>query len=225
MYGRLDVDIGQPVLCTLTGYRGDRTGILRNKKRPVSLGTVVIDSLECRTYAAFYRALANWHSRTGAKAPIRSQDVRTRVLVHGGTAYTLYDDIKIPSGTKVNDELGRHELAHIVRHTLDGSLAHFLRDVVKYGYTRRHNCKTRSNEGYAFNEGWAEYWAGDCLWSWQRVQPDASYDVEGNVAHALRELQADCGSSDAQMVATLNKRGAMHSFGEFEARHRAQNHG
>lgn len=123
----------------------------------------------------------------------------------------------------MTDELGRHELAHVVRRILDGSFVHFVRDVVKYVYTRNQNCKTRSNEGYAFNEGWAEYWAGECLWPWQRVRPDASYDVEGNVAHALRELQADCGSSDAQMVATLKKRRAVPSFGELDARHRALN--
>ena len=53
-----------------------------------------------------------------------------------------------------------------MRHSYDGSYGHFLVDVGWYIYTRNHDCGKQTNNGFAFNEGWAEFWAefwaGDC---------------------------------------------------------------
>ena len=32
----------------------------------------------------------------------------------------------------------------------------------RYVYIGSHDCGTQSNSGFAFNEGWAEFWAGEC---------------------------------------------------------------
>ena len=90
---------------------------------------------------------------------------------------------------------------------------HFLADVVRYGYTRQHTCTSRTNAGYAFNEGWAEFWANEC----SRVSSSTDYTIEGNVANALRSLKSSCGMSDSQMVGILrNNRGRIHSYLDFQ---------
>ena len=99
----------------------------------------------------------------------------------------------------------------------DGSLAHFLRDVVRFGYLRRHTCSTKSNLGYAFNEGFAEFWAGECSYRSTFGSSRTDYTIEGNVANALRNLKRLCRLSDGQMVDVLRRnRGKIHSFQDFK---------
>jgi hypothetical protein len=59
-----------------------------------------------------------------------------------------------------------HEFGHAIRHTVDGDINHFNADDSRYGYARYHTyCGSGDagvhQEGFAFNEGWAEYWAHD----------------------------------------------------------------
>jgi len=214
----LDVEISRPILRKLTGYRGDKTATRKNEKRDVNYGTVTITSLECQAYVAFRAAMVDFHRRTGMNTPGGRLPVRTRVLLHGRTAYTLYDAIKLPRKAYVTRELGLHELAHVVRHVLDGNAIHFGVDVVRFGYTRNHRCELESNQGYAFNEGWAAFWANECRG--RTVAPVDNYRVEGNVASGLRQLQLRCRTTDRQMVEVLAQSpGAVHSYPEFQRRH------
>lgn len=74
--------------------------------------------------------------------------------------FAMYDEIMVPKdfGKKMTASKARHEFAHTVRHTLDGDVKHFLGDAapppVGYFYTQSHECKKKTNEGFAFNEGW-----------------------------------------------------------------------
>jgi len=43
--------------------------------------------------------------------------------------------------------LVRHELAHTIRQSYDGSFLHFLYDAIRFGYIRRHGCDLSTNEG------------------------------------------------------------------------------
>ncbi|OSX68777.1 hypothetical protein BU14_2262s0001 [Porphyra umbilicalis] len=214
----IDVGISVRFLRTLGNYRGDKTPTKRNTKRSADFGTVVINSLECQAYVDFRAAMIDFKARTGSNTPGGRLPVRTRAIIHGGAAYALYDEIKLPRKTRVTPRLATHELAHVVRHVLDGGARHFARDALRFVYPRRHSCQMRSNLGFAFNEGWAEYWAGSCIN--RTVPPLDDYRVEGNVATALRELQSRCGTTDAQMVEVLARsRGRVHSFPEFRTRH------
>ena len=47
-----------------------------------------------------------------------------------------------------------------MRHGLDGDFGHFLGDAATYNYAQSHNACDHTNLGFAFNEGWAEFWAG-----------------------------------------------------------------
>ena len=50
----------------------------------------------------------------------------------------------------------------VAGYSYDGSYGHFLVDAARYIYTRNHDCGKQTNNGFAFNEGWAEFWAGEC---------------------------------------------------------------
>jgi len=105
-------------------------------------------------------------------------------------------------------------------HLQDGNLAHFLYDVARFVYTRNHHCGSRTNNGYAFNEGWAEFWAGECYGTYGSSVTD--YRYEGNVAKALRALKSKCGTSDRNMVEVLRRnRNKIHSYIEYQRAHKS----
>lgn len=101
----------------------------------------------------------------------------------------------------------------------DGNIHRFMQDVIRFGYMQRHTCGKRTNYGFAFNEGWAEFWAGTChgnygnrRQSWNRYM----YKYEGNVAKALRALKRRCRASYGRMVNVLARnRGRIHTFMQY----------
>ena len=118
-----------------------------------------------------------------------------------------------------DDSITRHEFGHVIRHGFDGDFGHFLGDVVTYNYLQNHEPCNHTNGGYAFNEGWAEFWAPDF-----RPAPDCGrpgdMETEGNVAAALTDLMENCaGGKRKPMVETLQRNpGTIHSFSEFRDR-------
>ena len=98
----------------------------------------------------------------------------------------------------------------------DGNLAHFLADAIRFRYMRQHDCSTKSNFGYAFNEGFAAFWAGQCPF-WYGPPPYNDLTIEGNVATSLRLLQKSCGFTDVQMIDVLRENPKqIHSFQDFK---------
>lgn len=199
-------------------YKGkEKTSTLSDREGNVSFGTRYFNTEACRSYLSFYDAIKNFRTRVGYHLPFDLK-VSTDVLVHGGTAYALYDDIKLPKGSFVSYETAKHELAHTLRHRYDGALSHFVYDAGRFVYTRTHYCSKSTNLGFAFNEGWAEFWAGSCLTG----SATGSKIVEGNVASALRKLQSDCNSSDYRMWEVLRKNaGRIHSYSSYEHYHKS----
>ena len=87
---------------------------------------------------------------------------------------------------------------------------------------RHHNCGKKTNYGFAFNEGFAQFWSNDCT---GRGYPryfgssPTDYRYEGNVANALRRLKKSCGLSDRQIINVLKRNvGKIHNFYEFRKR-------
>ena len=214
IYGRLSVGPTIPLF-----RKQDKTRTLKNKKGKVDFGTVDFNSDECKAYLKFKRAIEKYRTRVGMKIPVKKLKVLTRVILNGGTPYATTDKIRIPRNYNVRTSTADHELAHIVRHTYDGGLGHFLRDVVRYLYTRNHNCKKRTNNGFAFNEGWASFYSGGC----ERVITSATdFEIEGHVAVGLKDLMARCNSTWRNMVNVLiRNRRRIHSFEEYKAKHKA----
>jgi hypothetical protein len=126
-----------------------------------------------------------------------------------------------------------HEFGHRLRHTADGDAEHFNWDMHRFQYARSHHAALVSNEGFAFNEGWAQYHKSlftDIIdvsnpdGTWPRVKgPDEEDDpvgdnVEGDVANQLFILSRDCGGF-AALWATMKDAGpdAFHSIDEYRA--------
>lgn len=148
-----------------------------------------------------------------------------------GTPFTTLDTTYWPynfatqesgsHGPYIPYEVNFHEFGHSVRHSLDGDFGHFLIDVARFGYARNHDYCSKTNEGYAFNEGWAEFWANN----WGATPPNApncsplsttDMTVEGNVAAALYNLSLCPSVGRAGMVKVLQQnKGKIHSFTEF----------
>jgi hypothetical protein len=125
-------------------------------------------------------------------------------------------------GPNASYSVNFHEFGHTVRHSLDGNFAHFLYDAVRFWYARTHNpidCGG-TNHGFAFNEGWAEFWATD----WGAEPPGApceqttDIEQEGDVAAMLYALSLCSDVGRAGMVSILRENpGSIHSFPDFEA--------
>lgn len=94
-----------------------------------------------------------------------------------------------------------HEFYHALRHGLDGDQAHWDWDDVRFRYGRSHEycdskhlAETQENrEGFAFNEGWAQFAGLSFVGSAWRCNPAAPMDMtlEGDVAVRLSQLEAD----------------------------------
>ncbi|CAN8076826.1 unnamed protein product [Agarophyton chilense] len=193
----------------------EESGTKKNRRGNVDFGTLYFNTEMCRLYQRFYDATHDFYNRVGYRVPFKVKIV-AQAIFHGGSPYALYDTIRIPKGDVVSATTAKHELAHAVRHRYDGTLAHFLKDVAKYGYTRNHHCKKKTNLGFAFNEGWAEFWAGDTSCG----DANGSKKVEGNVASALKRLQDTCGVRDHDMWEVLRRnKKKIHTYYEFEAKH------
>lgn len=99
---------------------------------------------------------------------------------------------------------------------MDGDSAHFAQDVQTYGGVESHNCLTETSNEFAFNEGWAFYWARECM----DTPTSGKKNVGGDVAKLLRELQAQHNTSDNDMWLVLQRNpGQIHTYDEFEEAH------
>lgn len=116
-----------------------------------------------------------------------------------------------------------HEFAHTFRHAYDGDGLHFAEDALGFLYPQMHRDCKATNLGFAFNEGWAEYWAGEFPrenGNLQACEKDQSLlHYEGNVALSLLGLEQCSEYTRQDLVDTLAKSpGQIHSFDEFKAR-------
>ena len=136
--------------------------------RSIYFGRISIADEHCRAYTRFYETLKDFHKRAPASPPLPYDclDVITDSVISNwpvNNAFALIDTIRIPGGYRLSIEAAKHEFAHTVRHSYDGGLIHLYRNIWRYRYAQRHNCSTMTNYGFAFNEGWAEFWAGQCI--------------------------------------------------------------
>ncbi len=135
-----------------------------------------------------------------------------------GTSMYWTNDYPVGYDGGGDDSTTKHEFAHAMRHGLDGDFGHFIGDAATFNYAQSHSACDHQNLGFAFNEGWAEFWAGrygdapDC------GRP-GDYETEGNVAAALTTLMENCaGGQKKIMVETLrNNPLRIHSYQEFQA--------
>lgn len=112
-----------------------------------------------------------------------------------------------------------HEFGHCIRQTLDGDYTHFSNDNSLYTYARPHSYCTgpeygEANGGFAFNEGWAEYWSNE---NFRCFADTSNMDIEGDVGNDLFVLSQCPGVGRRGMVRVLDWAGpdSIHSDAEF----------
>ncbi len=191
----------------------------------------------CSVWQAAREAVTQYRRVTGSPLPYGRLVIRGGAP-NAGVPFSLYTTIMWqtnfgPAKRRPVDENGAgvayHEFGHTLRHAFDGTLDHFTDDVVGYIYAQHHSARDceRTNLGFAFNEGWADYW------EWQAKPPQRSsllavdaaqcppgddFGIEANVARALVKLDLQCrNDTPAAFVRTLRRSdGDIHSYVEFE---------
>jgi hypothetical protein len=199
----------------------------QNNRPLADYGTQVVPGAECRLWAAFKAAADGYRADTGTSNPAGKVTVLDNAPT-SGVPFTPYTDVFWPGnyapirniGTPampVMRSVAQHEFAHSFRHQLDGDKGHFAFDSARFWYLRSHSGTScaPTNHGFAFNEGWAEYWADEV-----RSTPctnSQDFSIERNVAFELKRLQSTCvGVTRGRMVQVLaQNRGRIHSMSDF----------
>lgn len=209
------------------------TPVKGNVKGDVDFGTVTVSGSACTNYVYFLAAVQAYKAGTWKSLPFSMLDVTIDLLGPFNSIlskipnipkapelpaklirvpFAAYDRVMVPSGYKMSGTTAKHEFGHTLRHKFDGSFSHWVSDVRTYQYMQFHTCDKKTNLGFAFNEGLANWNAGrDC--------GDAlgARDVEGNVAVALKALQSKCSLSYREMWSVMEGNpGRIHSYAEFE---------
>ena len=178
------------------------------------------DGTQCGVWRQGHIAYQAYKSEFGTPPPAGHLDIEYWSAIYAGTPWTNTDTIHWP--IHFGSWALRHEFGHSVRHALDGDGNHFNYDVARFQYARNHGeCAADGNRnpsesdtslrGFAFNEGWAEYWNGDFSGC-----PSPSRDIEGNIAEILRILQTQNKLARTDMAAVLAANpAAVHSLDEF----------
>eukprot|EP00178_Gracilaria_changii_P003747 TRINITY_DN15664_c0_g1_i1.p1 TRINITY_DN15664_c0_g1~~TRINITY_DN15664_c0_g1_i1.p1 ORF type:complete len:315 (+),score=26.86 TRINITY_DN15664_c0_g1_i1:143-1087(+) len=187
-------------------------------EKKVEMEPLKLTKHRCRAYIVFHAATAEYYERTGTRLGEKTF-VSVDEITEQALPYTVYNEIVSRKDFEWSFQAAQHELGHVIRHVFDGDMSHFRDDAEKYGSPDigSHTCTSERSEGFAFNEGWAFFWADQC----RNSTASGSHRVLGNVAAALRKLQVVCDSSYAQLVAVLEANpGEIHSYSEYEEKHK-----
>jgi len=176
---------------------------------------------KCAIFQGAHNAYQNYKQIIGSSPPDSSYLISSDFPCCG-VPFTTLDTTHWPDGYETGygpkDPDGGyavnfHEFSHSFRQSFDGGELHFLADVARYGYIKNHSSCLVSNEGFAFNEGWAEFWAKTPA----TCGDGTNFNQEGNVASALTGLEK-C-ADRATMVRVLKENPeAIHSYSQFRTK-------
>jgi hypothetical protein len=187
----------------------------------INMGIQNYKTVDCGIWMDADAALADYKSIVGdsANLPYSQLDIMRWSGIYSGTPFSLLQNIAWPTNYFSNYRSMLHEMSHTVRHSFDGDMSHFLKDAADYGYIRNHDETSDTNEGFAFNEGWGEFWEmrfrlPPPMMTFVNSPP--KWTVEGDVAADLRRLTECVGFANMAMLLRDNP-GAIHSRDEFLA--------
>lgn len=145
------------------------------------------------------------------------------------TPYTTWHTIhwNFHGESKTNFPALHHEFGHRIRHAADGDVPHFNWDMTRFVYARNHGSRDITNEGFAFNEGWAKYYRSirDDNLSTEWKHPEKGDNVEGHVAVMLAQLHVECGGLAKLWQTLRDTPGKIHSIDEFRTEFLRRNPG
>ena len=250
------VVVGDDPLPTSSKTRYDNTPAHWDFVSPrLVLGDVQLGG-DCAIYNSAQDMVNDWMSMTGTAFPAPRNEARiqrwtalldTKEIRH--TAYTEYDIVRMPTryATGEYGDIRRlifHELAHAMRFGLHSGRDHWNLDLGNFQYARVHtldyhaagdNCSQSCAEGYAFSEGWSDFWELRAGLPGTTTAPELDsyapaydprdavhqWETEGNVRDRLR-FMAFClggryGNGYAQLAQVMiNHAGEIHSLPDFE---------
>jgi hypothetical protein len=170
-------------------------------------------------------AIVDFHAVTaGEPTTWRARGFLNIIVWRGTGPLTWFDEIHWRHGNDTGEDWNPyrvcfHEYGHVIRDKLDGDLWHWHADDLHYVYARFHSSCNGQDEfgialdekGFAFHEGWAEYWSHDTACCTNAFGNEA---IEGTVAFDLQQLEALVGR--AAMVRVLARgQNIIHSDSEF----------
>jgi hypothetical protein len=199
------------------------------------LGVDIGDGNKCGVWLAARRAYRAYIQTVGSAPPAGYYDITYYSALYGISPWTDRDTTHWPTHFPLNPFFPNppsrtyaidHEFGHTLRHAADGDRNHFNWDSTRFRYGREHYyCESgvleerdEDREGAAFNEGWAEYWAGLS----EPCNNPLNFQVEGDIAAALSLLATCPGVGRAGLMRVLiNNSYAIHSYGEFRSKYNA----
>ena len=176
---------------------------------------------KCAIWQGAHNAYGDYRQLIGSRPPATTYSISADFPCCG-TPFTTTDTTRWPSGYQTGRgsadpdagfSVNFHEFAHSVRHSFDGGFGHFLGDALRYQYPQNHSACKLTNEGFAFNEGWSEYWAHTLA----TCGDGTNFAQEGNVATALDGLEK-CANRPTMVRVLRENQGAIHSYAEFRTR-------
>jgi hypothetical protein len=196
----------------------------------IDMGAQNFGGIDCGLWQQLQRVVQDYEDEIsagfgGIALPYANLDVLRWSAIFTGTPWTSLDTIHWPTNYPAFPRSVFHETGHSLRHSFDGDPGHFSWDATRFVYARFHDVGDDTNEGFAFNEGWAELWETRTTtppWKRNYVNSPPRWSVEGDVAADLRHLIDDCAATYGGMVSVLkNHPGAIHSRDEFVASFKA----
>jgi len=202
----------------------------------LSFGDIELTSVDCEIWRLGTELLVDYHQTVGRMPPAKQLRLKRWTGVWNGTPYTYYDYIVLSTNFGTADvyrDLGTrrgtlfHEFGHSIRHVADGDEGHWTWDNFRWAYARSHNGCETFNTQYAFNEGWAEFWAIERNTRSVRgcgEEPAFVDWTELMIAERLvalsHALSADPKVRASKMIQVLERNpGAIHSLREFELKY------
>jgi hypothetical protein len=149
----------------------------------LDLGTINVNTRDCELWRIGAAVLDDYHKVDLQSPPAKKLHIMRPVGVVVGTAYVFYDYVRVRTDYLKDDDIAYsredtifHEFAHTVRHVFDSpdNINHWNCDDFRWAYARTHCGNEIYNMHFAFNEGWAGFWAS------ARHRKSAPYDLVRN---------------------------------------------
>lgn len=197
-------------------------GIVNFNSRVIDSGAQPNYGTKMMVFQASFSAWKEFVDNYGTP-PSGFYDIEYWSAIYAGTPWTNRNTTHWPIGYPTNNNTSNyHEFGHAIRHSYDGSQSHWDWDNIRFIYARTHRCDESAwgsteavRKGFAFNEGWAEFWENQC-WCTLASGDLNNMECEGNVAKALCDLSNNLPNKKWDMLKVLkNNPEKIHSYDDF----------
>ena len=137
-------------------------------RRTLTLAPIILNTSECELFRIGTMVVDDYQRARVQPVPGANLTYMRRAgVLFDTTPFTPHNYVEMSSVVLTNSSMDTtperevtlfHESGHAFRHILDGDRAHWDFDSGRFRYARCHLGDELTEDGYAFNEGWAHYW-------------------------------------------------------------------